>query len=136
MSNTLIRIKDLPASPSVGGTDNFVADGPNGTRRISEPDIIALIQAGAPDIVYIGWAFDLKNFQIVSSSQTLGVISSASVIWPDGSAGVYTATISPTYFQASTYTITHVNSARTFTQPPVTFDTSGTVTVRPMITIT
>lgn len=65
--------------------------------------------------------------------------TSASVVWPDGSTGTYTATTVSTAFPGAVdaYTVTWVGSStKTVTQPAVTRDsTTGAVTTRPAMTV-
>lgn len=65
-----------------------------------------------------------------------GAPLSASVVWPDGSPGVYAGTASVTFPGAvNAYTVTKVGEpTRTYTQPAVTRDPSGNITNRPAIT--
>lgn len=69
-----------------------------------------------------------------------GAATSASVIWPDGSAGTYTATTASSAFPGAVdaYTVTWVGSStKTVTQSAVTRDaTTGAVTTRPAMTVT
>lgn len=61
------------------------------------------------------------------------VITTASVIWPDGSAGVFTTTVKNTEFlEVDAFTITHVDSGKTVTQPAVTRDSDGDWTAIPV----
>lgn len=62
-------------------------------------------------------------------------ITSGPVIWPDGTAGMYTATIDASYNVPSSYTVTY-GSTVTVTQPTVTRNSDGYITVRPALTIT
>jgi hypothetical protein len=68
-----------------------------------------------------------------------GAATSAGVVWPDGSAGTYTATTVSTAFPGAVdaYTVTWVGSStKTVTQPAVTRDaTAGAVTTRPAMTV-
>jgi hypothetical protein len=69
-----------------------------------------------------------------------GAATSASVEWPDGATGTYTAdTVSTTFPGAvDAYHVTHVldGTTKTFTQPAVTRDPyTGAVTNRPAITV-
>jgi len=62
-----------------------------------------------------------------------GAPTSAAVLWPDGTAGVYTGTASVTFpGSIDAYTITH--GTTTYTQPAVTRDASGNITLQPAIT--
>jgi len=65
-----------------------------------------------------------------------GVITTATVSWPDGSAGAFTTvTKNATFLTVDAYTVTHTSSGKTVTQPAVTRDASGNVTAQPAITI-
>lgn len=60
-----------------------------------------------------------------------GVIVSSPVLWSDGSLGVFTTTVKNTEFAAiDAFTITHTNSGKTVTQPPVTRDANGAITIQ------
>jgi hypothetical protein len=62
-----------------------------------------------------------------------GAPQSAAVVWPDGTAGVYTGTPSATFpGSIDAYTIT--KGATTYTQPAVTRDAAGNITNQPAIT--
>jgi len=64
------------------------------------------------------------------------VISSATVKWYDGSAGVFTTTATDAGTGAiNAYTITHTNSGKTVTQAAMTRDAGGAVTVKPALTV-
>lgn len=59
------------------------------------------------------------------------------VVWPDGSTGVFTTVSNDVATGAiNAYTITHIDSGKTVTQPAVTRDTSGAVTSKPLLTVT
>lgn len=68
-----------------------------------------------------------------------GAPTSASVTWPDGTSGTYTATTVSTAFPGAVdaYTVTYAGSpTKTVTQSAVTRDsTSGAVTTRPAMTV-
>lgn len=67
-----------------------------------------------------------------------GAATGFAVEWPDGTAGVYTATTVSTAFPEAVdaFTITYAGSpTRTFTQPTVTRDASGRITNRPKRTV-
>jgi hypothetical protein len=64
------------------------------------------------------------------------VVSSANVIWPDGSAGLfYTTNIDATWEAVNAYAITHTASGKTVTQAAVTRDTNGQVVSKPVLTV-
>lgn len=67
-----------------------------------------------------------------------GAVTTAAVVWPDGTPGVYTATVLSTQFLGAVdaYTITYGSPViHTYTQPTVTRNTLGAVTNRPAITV-
>jgi hypothetical protein len=65
-----------------------------------------------------------------------GVITTATVSWPDGSSGTFTTTTkNATFLTVDAYTVTHAGFSRTATQSAVTRDSSGNVTAQPAITI-
>jgi hypothetical protein len=66
-----------------------------------------------------------------------GVITSAGVVWPDGTSGVFTATaIDSTWGAINSYTVTYVGSTtKTVTQPTMTRDANGSVSNRPAMTV-
>ncbi|NWL32990.1 hypothetical protein [Paenarthrobacter nitroguajacolicus] len=67
-----------------------------------------------------------------------GAPTSANVVWPDGSTGVYSGTASVAWPGAvNAYTITKTGiPVLKFTQPMVTRNESGDITTRPAITVT
>jgi hypothetical protein len=65
-----------------------------------------------------------------------GVVTTATVSWPDGSAGTFTTTTKNTTFLAvDAFTISHTDSGKTVTQTAVTRDSLGAVTVKPALTV-
>ena len=65
-----------------------------------------------------------------------GVITIATIAWPDGSSGTFTTvTKNATFLTVDSYTATHSVSGKTATQPSVTRDDSGNVTSQLAITI-
>lgn len=62
------------------------------------------------------------------------VVTTCNVVWPDGSAGVFTATANDTDTGAiDSYTITHTASGKTVTQSAVTRNSDGAVTTKPAL---
>lgn len=58
-----------------------------------------------------------------------GVVTSATVTWPDLSTGLYTMTEkNETYNDADAWTLTHASSGKTVTQPTLVRDSEGDVT--------
>lgn len=89
-------------------------------------EMIAL--AGNPDLLIAGAITRDAN----------DAATSAPVVWPDGTAGTYTATSVSTAFPGAVdaYTITYGSPVTlTYTQPAVTRNANGAVTIRPAITV-
>lgn len=64
------------------------------------------------------------------------VITSATVKWPDGSAGTFTATtINSTSHLIDAFTVTHTASGKTVTQAAVTRNADGFPTAYPALTV-
>jgi len=64
-------------------------------------------------------------------------LTGANVIWPDGSAGVYSSlAIDSTHGKVLSFQVTHVDSGRTLVQPAMTLDANGNITAVPDITVT
>ncbi|HWI05731.1 MAG TPA: hypothetical protein VNT52_18130 [Acidimicrobiales bacterium] len=64
-----------------------------------------------------------------------GAATSAGVVWPDGTAGAYTATTVSSAFPGAVDAYTVTKGALTFTQPAVTRNSDGAVTNRPAVTV-
>lgn len=65
-----------------------------------------------------------------------GVVSSADVVWPDGSAGTYTMTTkNSTWICADAFTLSHTDSSKTVEQAAVTRNSDGEVTTKPALTV-
>ena len=67
------------------------------------------------------------------------VITTGSVVWIDGATGTFTTvTKNTTWFAIDGYTVTHVlgGVTQTVTQPDVTRDAFGRVTVWPVLVVT
>lgn len=82
-----------------------------------------------------GGAYEMTS--VVYSSSYPTVIASATIKWPDASAGTFTTTtINATYSAIDAYTITHTASGKTVTQAAITRNTSGAVVTKPALTVT
>ena len=86
-------------------------------------------------------AYLLANFDAALSRPTstptyhgtyTNVIASMPVLWPDGSVGAYTATvINSTWEEATTWTLTHVDSSKTLRSQGLARDSNGLITTQP-----
>lgn len=84
----------------------------------------------------LAWTLS-ESYSVISATRDSdGVITTATVAWPDGSAGMFTRTTkNATFLTIDAYTMTHTLSGKTITQPAVTRDASGNVTAQPVLTI-
>jgi hypothetical protein len=86
----------------------------------------------------LAWALT-QAFQVVTATRdTNGVIVTASIIWPDGTAGVFTTDVASTAFPGAidAWHATYAGTpSKTITQPAVTRDADGAVIAQPTITI-
>ncbi|NOV28004.1 hypothetical protein E5S69_31455 [Cupriavidus necator] len=93
---------------------------------------------GARLALLLSWA-QVQNFQLVSATRDAnGAITTASIKWPDGTSGVFTTDVASTAFPGAidAWHATYAGTpAKTVTQPAVTRDSNGAVTVQPAITI-
>lgn len=94
--------------------------------------------ANATDMLLKSWtesgAFEMTAITYDGTTTTVPV--TATVKWPDDSAGTFTATtINATFAVVDAYTITHTASGSTVTQSAVTRNAEGNVTVKPALTV-
>lgn len=88
------------------------------------------------DNILRGWAASQSFTFTTATRDADGVIVTAEVAWPDGSAGTYTVTVkNATHLAVDAYTVTHTNTGKTVTQAAVTRDASGHITAQPSLTI-
>lgn len=83
-----------------------------------------------------GWA-ESEAYEATSVIRdSNGVVTTATVKWPDGSDGTFTTvTKNSTWLVVDAYTITHTNSGKTVTQAAVTRDSAGNITTKPALTV-
>jgi len=66
-----------------------------------------------------------------------GLATNATILWPDGSAGVLSVTqLNPTWLAVDAYTLTYPALGKTITQPAVSRDQNGNITNAPALLIT
>lgn len=89
--------------------------------------------AGIADEVLLQEGYDMTALTYDAD----GVLTGATVVWFDGSGGVFTVTeIDATLRLPKAYTVTHTVSGKTVTQPAVTRDADGNITAKPLRTVT
>ena len=106
-------------------------------ESVSLPVTIQTVSATQDeDTTIIGWAASGAYSLTSATRDSDGVITTATVSWPDGSAGTFTRTTkNATFLTIDAYTVTHTDSAKTVTQAAVTRDSNGNVTAQPALTI-
>lgn len=72
---------------------------------------------------------------VIPTATQNNLITAANVIWPDGSAGVFAGVVNSTWLFIESYTVTHVDSGLTITQPTITRGTNGDITNKPQVTV-
>jgi hypothetical protein len=96
------------------------------------------IPGAAGDSFLRAWGY-ATAFRLISATRNSdGAITTATIEWPDGTDGVYTAdTLSATFLGATdAWHATYAGTpSKTVTQPAVTRNSDGAVTVQPAITI-
>lgn len=85
------------------------------------------------------WAIS-EDFRLVSATRNAnGAITSATIEWPDGAAGTFTADLLSVAFPGATdawhASYVGLSGTRTITQPAVTRDADGAVASQPAIVI-
>jgi hypothetical protein len=119
----------------LGSVDNT----PDTSKPISTLQQVGFDLKTDKSVSLLSWAYT-QSFRLVSSTRdSNGAIISASIIWPDDVAGVFTTDVASVTFPGAidawhaTYLAT---TTKTITQPAVTRDVSGAVTAQPAIIIT
>jgi hypothetical protein len=96
------------------------------------------IETMSSDIQIKNWAY-VQAFAITTATRnTQDVITTATIVWPDGATGTFTATtINATFDVIDAWTATHILSGvtKTVTQSAVTRNSNDAVTAQPVITI-
>lgn len=94
--------------------------------------------ASVSDAVLKAWTEgeDYELTAITYDTNYPQLANTATVKWPDGSAGVWSAGVYNTDWEAiDSYSITHTLSGKTVTQALVTRNVHGAVTVKPALTV-
>lgn len=110
------------------------------TLTVTPTSITATFTSGVPrSVLFSSLAKSLEEIiEGTITRDTNEAVTTAQVVWPDGTTGVFTATSLSTLFPGAVdaYTVTYLGATTvTYTQPLMTRDSSGAVTVRPAITV-
>lgn len=108
------------------------------TTKASEAAAATATVGASSNIQILNWAY-VQAFAITTATRNSNdVITTASIVWPDGATGTFTTdTINTTYNAIDAWHATHILDAvtKTVTQTAVTRNASGAVTAQPVITI-
>lgn len=130
-----IGLIDPDTGLPVGGGSGSVAVNP-ATGRIEDA-----VQRGAvAEVSFVSLAQSLDEIIVGAITRDAnGAAISATLAWPDGGTGAYTATQVSSAFPGAVdaYTCTYSRAGvnRTYTQPAVTRDANGAVTNKPAMTV-
>lgn len=130
-------------TPGISGdtvTNGFalrVTDAVEGTVEYSPAESLTFSTGTTLQVVMLrAWAASGAYTLTTATRDVDGVITTATIAWPDGSPGIFTrVTKNGTYLTIDAYTITHSRSGLTVTQPTVTRNGNGDVTAQPAITV-
>ena len=125
-ANVQIDINTDEIEAARGGEASLSArlDGYDGGAGVSDARLIEWTEAGAYELTAVNVDAD-------------EVITTATVKWPDGSAGTFTTTTkNGTWLAVDAFTISHTDSGpKTVTQAAVTRNAQGTVITKPALTV-
>lgn len=123
---------------------DLFAFGQAGAEQVAlgDPDTTSQLDGGV-NLAPSDWARLLEiaaseGYQIVAAAyDDDGVVTTATVLWPDGSSGAFTTVTKNTDFlTVDAYTLTHENSGKTVTQSTVSRNSDGQITIKPALTLT
>jgi len=138
-----ISINDVPSQDIVSASAAAAAESAN-TAEIAAAEseaqaasAIATVGASSNSQI-LGWAY-VQSFSVISATRNANnVITTASIVWPNGATGTFTTdTINTTFNAIDAWHATHILDAvtKTVTQTAVTRNASGAVTAQPAITL-
>lgn len=117
-----------PASDLVALVDTSAAE----TKKIAVSELFRVYENDELKAWTNSGAFAITS----ATRDSDGVITTATVAWPDGSAGTFTRTTkNAIWLVIDAYTVTHSASGKTVTQAAVTRDSNGNITAQPSLTV-
>lgn len=138
----MTKITELPQTTTMAVSDLLAIVTNPGTSPVTQKIVLsdlslALPVGTGPLGTQLAVQAAAESYQQTSTTYFAdGAVSSATVVWQDGSAGVFTTTThNLTWAAVDAYTITHTSSGKTVTQSLVTRDGTGRVTVKPVLTV-
>lgn len=130
----------VPIAMAANEVTRILVSSPNGV------DLDVVVLGGDADSSYVErlvsvesarqWAANPDSLIAgVITRDANGAATSAPVVWPDATTGIYTATTVSTAFPGAVDAYTITKGALTYTQAAMTRNTDGAVTTRPAITV-
>lgn len=137
-SSFKIYTPGIYASTSMNGHVLSLVDDSDGTAEFTSID--NLLSSTGETLLRVWlrmWAASGAYTLTSAARDSDGVITSASVSWPDGSSGTFT-TVSKntTFLTIDAFTISHAASGKTVTQNLITRDGDGLIIAQPALTVT
>ena len=134
-----IKISQLPLATQFSGADVLVGNIDGVTKQAPGSLLVRAADRGGASVTSDRLKEWTESGAYEATSVTFDadqVVTTATVKWPDGSAGVFTRTAKDDEFLAvDAYTLTHTDSGKTVVQAGVTRDADGAVTVKPALTV-
>ena len=128
--------------PVLGGGEVAVVDGSTRIHAITDPSypqvlVLPAFDTRLSDVIdpwLKAWAKDPETLIVGALTYSGTLLTSAAVVWPDGTPGTLTIVSRDSVSQrAKSWTITR--GPLTYTQPAITFNGSGDPTAIPAITV-
>jgi hypothetical protein len=131
-----LRTDQLDSTTTLG---NHAADHRDTNTQVNQNTAAIATLAAGLGASYVAYAAnpDTITFGTITRN-TDSAVTSATVVWPDGTAGVFTSDVLSSAYPGAvdSYHITYLGSSTvTYTQPTVTRDSNGAVTTRPAMVV-
>jgi hypothetical protein len=133
-----MRITELPAESTVVETRELATDSayPGLTKKATLTQLKNLISTDQRLKEMAECGSFIKSISSVTRDGD-DVLTGIVFKWPDGSDGVFTLTTkNNTWLAVDAFTITHVTSGKIITQPAISRDSNGNISVKPAMTVT
>ena len=134
-----IKISQLPLATQFSGADVLIGNIDGVTKQAPGSLLVRAADRGGASVTSDRLKEWTESGAYEATSVTFDadqVVTTATVKWPDGSAGAFTTvTKNATWLAVDAYTISHTDSGLTVTQAAVTRDSDGNVTTKPALTV-
>jgi hypothetical protein len=108
---------------------------------VEDPDDVIVVVEGpglavVPVQLTAWFEGELWAAPVITRDDTSGAPLTASIVWPDGTAGTFTSLVLSTAFPGAVDSFSVTYGSLTITQPTITRDANGAPITRPTPTIT